>query len=145
MSNTRFYKHYRSMHDRMLPSYIDAHSYVNINICLRWNKFNFFLRDMYDEYCLHVKKYGKINTTLERINVHGNYCKKNCRWATKGEQSLNKKNTVKVVFNGQEVALKTLCDDLDKKYCTVYTRLKRGKGIEDALFLKPWKRKRHEM
>lgn len=38
--------------------------------------------------------------TLERIDVNGNYCKSNCRWATPQEQANNRRNNRHVYFNG---------------------------------------------
>mgnify|MGYP001605568036 FL=1 len=55
--------------------------------CL-WNKFEDFRDDMYESYLEHVKEFGK-NTSIDRIDVNGHYCKENCRWATAKEQSIN--------------------------------------------------------
>ena len=44
---------------------------------------------MYESYLEHIKKFGKKNTTIDRIDNDGNYCKENCHWATAKEQSLN--------------------------------------------------------
>lgn len=52
-----------------------------ITFCKRWAKFENFLADM-----------GEMpeGTTLDRKNVNGNYCKRNCRWATSDEQANNR-------------------------------------------------------
>ena len=59
--------------------------------CL-WNTFEEFKRDMYDTYKAHVNEYWEKETTIDRINPFGDYCKENCRWATVKEQALNKKS-----------------------------------------------------
>lgn len=133
MAKTKFYSHWRSMFDRTSPNYVDASAYVGITVSKRWSKFENFYKDMYDNFKIHELKHGGRNTTLERIDVYKGYNKNNCTWATQKEQSRNKKNTVRIMYNNELVPLITLCERFQKKYNAVYYKIKKGKTIENAL------------
>jgi len=59
---------------------------VGIKVCDEWlESFERFLLDM---------GHPPENHTLDRINVYGNYCKENCRWANQETQSNNCRRTI---------------------------------------------------
>lgn len=66
-----------------------------ITVCERWrNSIDAFLEDM-----------GPMpfkGATVERNDVNGNYEPSNCRWATRGEQAENRRNTRYVTVDGEE-------------------------------------------
>ena len=43
--------------------------------------------------------------TLDRIDTDGNYAPDNCRWATRKEQNLNKRNNHRVEYDGKNLTL----------------------------------------
>lgn len=53
-----------------------------ITICERWLRFDNFLEDMGER---------PEGTSIERIDVEGNYEPSNCAWATAAEQQLNRR------------------------------------------------------
>ena len=100
-SNTRFYSIWSSMKKRCLnknDSHYHEYGGRGITVCEEWkNSYIHFKNDMYADYCTHVNIYGEKNTTLERINVNGDYSKENCTWVTLTEQSLNKRTNVRLI------------------------------------------------
>jgi hypothetical protein len=105
-----------------------------ITVCKKWHDFIGFWEDMEEGY--------SSTATLDRIDNNGNYCKRNCRWATWKQQQMNKRNTVIINYNGAKKTLKELCLDLKLNYNTIFQRLFIYKwSLEDALAIKPWQKK----
>lgn len=74
--------------------------------------FEDFYKDMWESYEEHVKRYWEKDTTIDRINWNWNYCKENCRWATRKEQGNNLSTNRKVVYKWKEYnTLKSLCEE----------------------------------
>ncbi|KKL04493.1 hypothetical protein LCGC14_2615520 [marine sediment metagenome] len=92
MTETRFYKTWVNMKSRCKSNkgfvakyYLDK----GIKVSDEWNRFENFRDDMLVSYKEHEDKYGAKNTTIDRINPNGNYCKGNCRWTTRNVQANN--------------------------------------------------------
>lgn len=97
-----------------------------ITICDKWQSFEGFWEEMGSSYEDHL--------TLERINVNGNYCKENCKWATWAEQRKNKQNTRKISFMGKILTLGDWSKETGIKRTTLRMRLdKYGYSVEKTL------------
>lgn len=93
---------------------------------IEWSSFEEFRDDMYASYLEHVKKHGEKDTTIERTDVDGNYCKENCRWATQREQQNNTRKNVFVIHNGETKTVAQWSDLLNIPRPTMYTRISKG-------------------
>jgi hypothetical protein len=103
--------------------------YVNyggrgISVCERWQDFSAFLADM------GVRPDGM---SIERIDNHGNYVPGNCRWATKVEQSVNKRTNIPITRDGRTQTLKEWCAELGINYWTAHSRIRRGAKPSEAI------------
>jgi hypothetical protein len=90
--------------------------------CL-WKTFNEFKNDMYSSYEKSIKINGKLNTTIERINNDGHYCKENCRWATRKEQAQNRRNKTQVTFQGKTLTVQEWADKAGISRFNLWQRL----------------------
>lgn len=87
-----------------------------IKVCQRWKEFANFLEDM------GLRPEG---TSLDRIDNNGDYTIENCRWATRAEQGLNRRDNRLVNYQGCLMPLKKACDLSGIKYETAKDRLTR--------------------
>lgn len=128
LSYTKEYNAWRGMKARCYN--INHSKYKNygareIIVCDRWfSSFENFFEDMN----LSPSK----SHSIDRIDVNGNYCKKNCRWATYFEQNYNKTNTVIVTYKGETKPLQMFCNDLKLNYMLINKRIKSGWNIEKS-------------
>lgn len=88
-----------------------------IKVCIRWNKFENFYKDMGDR---------PEGTSLDRINNNKGYSPKNCRWATNKEQARNKRNNRKINIKGKIYTLIELAELTGKHRETIRKWLKNG-------------------
>lgn len=109
MSKTRFWSIYNNIDVRCNnPNDSGYPNYGGRGIKCLWNSFEEFKEDMYESYLKHVEEFGEKDTTIERIDVNGNYCKENCTWATRLEQANNKRNTVYLYYGNHRYTLPNL-------------------------------------
>ena len=105
-----------------------------ITMCEEWKDFEVFkewaLKNGYKE----KKVNGKNILSLDRIDVDGNYCPENCRWATDKQQANNKRTTKRFYYNGQNLTAREWSDLLGINYVTLVGRLHNSSwSVERAL------------
>lgn len=88
-----------------------------ITVCERWHKLENFLADMGDR---------PAGTSIDRIDVNGNYCPENCRWATSLEQARNRRKNYRLEVGGVEMTLYEAAATLGLTHGTLWSRLQRG-------------------
>ena len=107
-----------------------------ITVCERWLDFMNFKEDMYNSYLEHINNFGEQDTTLDRIDVNGNYEPSNCRWADIYEQENNKRDNIVLTYNGMTKTLPEWARYLDLPYSTLANRYRRKKPIAEILYPK---------
>lgn len=90
--------------------------------CL-WKYFEDFRDDMYESYLEHIEKFGKKNTSIDRIDTEGNYCKENCRWATAKEQANNLRHNRFYSFQGKSMNIEEWAKFLNMNKKTLNSRI----------------------
>jgi hypothetical protein len=117
---TKEWRAWRNMKTRCLnPA---NHAYKNyggrgILICESWlNSYENFLFDM-----------GRCpkNFSLERENNEIGYCKENCKWASRLEQSNNRRNVIKITHNGRTLTTSQWAREIGISTDAMSGRLKR--------------------
>ena len=138
MSKTKFWNVFNSIKHRCNnPNVLTYSYYGGRGIKCLWKSFEEFRDDMYESYQTHVKKFGRKQTTIERINNNGHYYKENCRWATHKEQGRNTRFNNLLTFNGQTKCLSEWAEESNITVQTLWQRLRLGWSIEKALTTKP--------
>lgn len=125
LTDSYTYTSWRAMRQRLRPSGSDYRYYKNIKMDPRWNDYLLFLEDMGER---------PKGMTLERINNKGNYCKSNCRWASRLDQSRNTSKTIKIIWNGKQKRLRDVCSDLGIRYRSVLSaKYKTGRTFDESI------------
>lgn len=104
--------------------------YANVKCCERWLSFDNFYSDMGE--CPE-------GFSLERIDNTGNYEPANCKWIPRREQGRNTRRTIAFEWNGRKYTVADWCRVLGLKQFTVYSRIRKGWSIPQALGLVPRK------
>lgn len=94
-------------------------NYGGRGICITnsWLIFENFYKDMGE------KPKG---LSLDRIDNNGNYCKENCRWATRKEQANNTRTNTILEYNSVKKTLSQWADTLGMRSASLIKRINKG-------------------
>lgn len=98
-----------------------------------WETYAAFERDMLPGYIEHVEEHGEKDTTIDRVDVDGNYCKENCRWATWSVQNNNRRFLNLITIDGETKTLEVWAREYGINPITVKSRYKVGMNWREAL------------
>lgn len=122
LSTTRLYGIWKSMLNRCNNSRIKVYKDYGgrgITVCKEWYELEHFngwaLKNGYDD-----------NLEIDRINNNGNYEPSNCRWATRKEQTNNKRDNIRVKINEEEHTLSQWAEITNIVINTLQYRYHRG-------------------
>jgi hypothetical protein len=131
MSNkTRTYGIWKGIRKRCHNPKDAAYRYYGgrgIGICKRWESYANFLADMGE---------APEGTSIDRINVNGDYSPSNCRWANRKTQQNNTSRNVNLTLKGQTLTVHQWADKCGINYHRLWQRLYRlNWTLERALSL----------
>ena len=106
-----------------------------VKVCPEWEaSFTAFYKDMGQK--------PNPKSTIDRIDVNGDYEPGNCRWVDISVQSLNRRNTKKMEYEGSYVPILTIAKKNGISNDCLYSRLKMGWDKIRAATEPPRKRNR---
>lgn len=130
MAGTRLYRIWIGMKNRCNdPKHVKYDDYGGrgITVCEAWEHNS-------KAFCDWAMANGYTDElTLDRVDVNGNYCPENCRWATWKEQHNNRRNNIVVTFNGKTQTLPRWAEETGIDHHKLFMRLSRGWSAERTL------------
>ena len=126
-SHAREYSTWKSMIRRCRDASYDRYPDYGgrgISVCERWLCIDNFIADMGPR---------PIGTSLDRIDVDGNYEPSNCRWASQKQQTNNTRYNTRFTLNGRTQTVHEWAEELGISPRTLTTRKRSGWSDEQVL------------
>ena len=116
------------------PSSESYHNYGErgIKVCSEWDDFETFSKWAYSNGYDDTKSGRELS--LDRIDVNGDYCPKNCRWISMYDQQDNKRNTIRITYNNETHTIKEWAKITGLNNQIIYQRFRKGHQLSDVFF-----------
>lgn len=124
MRHTKIYGTWVDMKNRCYNTKCNSYSNYKgrgIDVCEEW-------RNSFETFYEHVSKlpnFGAPGYSIDRIDNDAGYKPGNVRWATRYEQNMNRRNTIRFIYHGKETTLPELSKTYGIKYATLLLHYKR--------------------
>ncbi len=89
--------------------------------------------DSFPDFLVDMGRRPSSKHSIDRIDVNGDYCFENCRWATLEQQANNKRNTIYLTWNNKTVSMEEWAKLLSISYNTLYYRYQKKWNDEQIL------------
>lgn len=127
LSNSKAYSIWAGIKKRCLNP--NRHEYphyggAGIGVCRKWLRFEGFFEDM---------GHPGDGMTIDRIDNTKGYSKKNCRWASYGEQLRNQRRSRRITYKGKTMCMTDWAIAVGLHPSTIHYRIKRGLPVSKVL------------
>ena len=133
LSKTHLYNIWCGMVSRCKNKEYSNYGGRGIKVCEEWtgnhgfeNFYEWAIKAGYDE------TKSRAEQSIDRIDVDGDYCPENCRWASYVTQQNNRRNNKLIEYRGDIKTLAEWCRELEIGYSKTELRLSRGWSVKDA-------------
>ena len=136
-SKTRFYGIWVGIKARVENIHVASYTIYGgrgITISPEWSSYEKFKEDMFQSYKEHLLKHEfSYDTTIDRIDTNLGYERSNCKWSTQKEQNNNRRDNVKISYEGVIYTYQEASIKFGVRPKTIGGRLSLGWTIEQAL------------
>ena len=128
MSGTPEHRTWKKMRERCHnPNHKYYHNYGGrgVTICEAWDDFTTFFADMGER--------PSAKHSIDRIENDKGYCRNNCKWSTRKEQSNNRRSNRYLTYKGETLNITQWTQKLGLKRATLFTRMYLGWSVDEAI------------
>ena len=118
------------------PNDASYHAYGGrgVKVCARW-------MGSVENFYADMGARPSADHSIDRIDNDGNYMPGNCRWATRREQSNNRRSSIFITYHGLRLTVAQWARRTGISHSAINHRINRGWSVEKSLGLINWRAK----